>query len=115
MYSAGVGLEPVARSAAQTFAPDVSIIYEGGSIGSVAVGRILGIDDTVIQVNAECQTDAQHAGLAGPDRTRAPDLPRCCPVRSAWYLNTTLYGDDYTRPAARQMGSGGGHDPAGGS
>ena len=37
----GVGLSLLpAQLAQKTFAPDVSIIYEGGSIGSVAVGRI---------------------------------------------------------------------------
>ena len=114
----GVGLSLLpAQLAQKTFAPDVSIIYEGGSIGSVAVGRIpWGIDDTVIQVNAECQTDVLST-LGWLVQTGRVHLTYLGAAQCDRYgnLNTTLYGDDYTRPAARVSGSGGGHDLAVGS
>lgn len=114
----GVGLSLLpAQLAQKTFAPDIAIIYEGGSIGSVAVGRIpWGVDDTVIQANAECQTDVLGT-LGWLAQTGRVDLTFLGAAQCDRYgnLNTTLYGTDYTRPAARVSGSGGGHDLAVGS
>lgn len=114
----GVGLSLLpAQLAQKTFAPDVAIIYEGGSIGSTAVGRIpWGIDDTVIQVNAECQTDVLST-LGWLVQTGRVDLTYLGAAQCDRYgnLNTTMYGSDHTRPAARVSGSGGGHDLAVGS
>lgn len=111
----GVGLSLMpAQLAQKTFAPNSSIIYEGGSIGSVAVGRApWGIDDTVIQVNAECQTDVLST-LGWLAQTGRVDLTFLGAAQCDRYgnLNTTLYGSDYTNPEARVSGSGGGHDLA---
>ncbi len=75
-----------------------------------------GIDDTVIQVNAECQTDVLST-LGWLVQTGRVHLTYLGAAQCDRYgnLNTTLYGDDYTRPAARVSGSGGGHDLAVGS
>ena len=114
----GVGLSLLpAQLAQKTLAPDGSIIYEGGSLGSVAVGRIpWGIDDTVIQVNAECQTDVLST-LGWLVQTGRVYMTYLGAAQCDRYgnLNTTLYGSDYTHPAARVSGSGGGHDLAVGS
>lgn len=114
----GVGLSLLpAQLAQKTFAPDISIIYEGGSIGSVAVGRIpWGIDDTAIQVNAECQTDVLSTlgWLAQTGRVQLTFLGAAQCDRFG-NLNTTMYGADHSRPSARVSGSGGGHDLAVGS
>jgi glutaconate CoA-transferase subunit B len=113
---AGLSLLP-AQLAQKTFAPDITIIYEGGTVGSTAVGRApWGIDDTVIQANAECQTDIIST-LGWLAQTGRVDLTYLGAAQIDRYgnLNTTLYGSDYTNPAARVSGSGGGHDLAVGS
>lgn len=114
----GVGLSLLpAQLAQRTFAPNITIIYEGGSVGSAAVGRVpWGIDDTVIQANAECQTDVLST-LGWLAQTGRVDLTYLGAAQVDRYgnLNTTLYGADYTRPAARVSGSGGAHDLAVGS
>lgn len=111
----GIGLSLMpAQMAKHTIAPDLTIIYEGGSIGSTAVGRApWGIDDTVIQVNAECQTDLVTV-LGCLAQTGRVDLTYLGAAQIDRYgnVNTTLYGDDYTKPKARVSGSGGGHDLA---
>lgn len=114
----GVGLSLLpAQLAQKTFAPGITIIYEGGAVGSTAVGRVpWGIDDTVIQANAECQTDVLSTlgWLAQTGRVELTYLG-AAQVDKYGNLNTTLYGKDYTNPAARVSGSGGGHDLAVGS
>lgn len=114
----GVGLSLLpAQLAQRTFAPDVTIIYEGGSIGSKAVGRVpWGIDDTVIQVNAECQADVLST-LGWLCQSGRVDLSYLGAAQVDKYgnLNTTMRGTDHTRPVARVSGSGGGHDLAVGS
>jgi len=114
----GVGLSLLpAQLAQRTFAPDVVIIYEGGSIGSTPVGRVpWGVDDTVIQVNAECQTDLITT-LGFMAQTGRVDLTYLGAAQCDKYgnLNTTLRGTNYTKPVARVSGSGGGHDLAVGS
>ena len=114
----GVGLSLLpAQMAQKSFAPNITIIYEGGSIGSTPVGRVPWcIDDTVIQVNAECQTDVISA-LGWLAQTGRVDLTYLGAAQVDKYgnINTTLYGSDYTKPAARVSGSGGGHDLAIGS
>ena len=63
-----------------------------------------GIDDTVIQVNAECQTDVLST-LGWLVQTGRVHLTYLGAAQCDRYgnLNTTLYGDDYTRrrPAYR--------------
>lgn len=114
----GVGLSLLpAQLAQKTFAPGITIIYEGGTVGSTAVGRVpWGIDDTVIQANAECQTDVIST-LGWMAQTGRVDLTYLGAAQVDKYgnLNTTLYGNDYTKPAARVSGSGGAHDLAVGS
>src|ERR1035437_877233 len=114
----GVGLSLLpAQMAQKSFAPNITIIYEGGSIGSTPVGRVPWcIDDTVIQVNAECQTDVISA-LGWLAQTGRVDLTFLGAAQVDKYgnINTTLYGSDHTKPAARVSGSGGGHDLAIGS
>ncbi len=114
----GVGLSLLpAQLAQRTYAPGITIIYEGGAVGSTAVGRVpWGIDDTVIQANAECQTDVIST-LGWLAQTGRVDLTYLGAAQVDRYgnLNTTLYGEDYTRPAARVSGSGGAHDLAVGS
>lgn len=111
----GIGLSLLpAQMAKHTIAPNISIIYEGGSIGSTAVGRApWGIDDTVIQVNAECNSDLVTV-LGCLTQTGRVDLTYLGAAQVDRYanINTTLYGDDYTRPKARVSGSGGAHDLA---
>jgi len=114
----GVGLSLLpAQLAQRTFAPEIVIIYEGGSIGSTPVGRVpWGVDDTVIQANAECQTDLITT-LGFLAQTGRVDVTYLGAAQCDKYgnLNTTMRGTDYTRPAARVSGSGGGHDLAVGS
>ncbi len=111
----GIGLSLMpAQMAKLTIAPNLTIIYEGGSIGSTAVGRApWGIDDTVIQVNAECNSDLVTV-LGCLTQSGRVDLTYLGAAQIDRYanINTTLYGKDYTRPAARVSGSGGGHDLA---
>lgn len=113
----GIGLSLLpAQMAKRLTTPDINIIYEGGVIDATVIGRApWGIDDSVIQVNAECQTDlvSTLGWLAQTDRVDitylgAAQIDRYCNI------NTTLYGD-YTNPTARVSGSGGGHDLAVGS
>lgn len=114
----GVGLSLLpAQLAQRTFAPDIAIVYEGGSIGSTPVGRVpWGVDDTVIQSNAECQTDLITT-LGCLAQTGRVDVTYLGAAQCDKYanLNTTIRGNDYTRPTARISGSGGGHDLAVGS
>jgi glutaconate CoA-transferase subunit B len=114
----GVGLSLLpAQLAQKTFAPNITIIYEGGTIGSTPVGRVPWcIDDTVIQANAECHTDVLSAlgWLAQSGRVDLTFLG-AAQVDRFGNINTTLYGADYTKPAARVTGSGGAHDLAIGS
>ena len=114
----GVGLSLLpAQMAQKSFAPNITIIYEGGSIGATPVGRVPWcIDDTVIQANAECQTDVISA-LGWLAQTGRVDMTFLGAAQVDKYgnINTTLYGEDYTRPAARVSGSGGAHDLAIGS
>lgn len=113
----GVGLSLLpAQLAQKTFAPDITIIYEGGSIGSTPVGRVpAGVDDTVIMVNAECQTDLVTT-LGFLAQTGRVDLTVLGAAQADKYgnLNSTLHGD-FCKPTARVSGSGGAHDLAVGS
>jgi glutaconate CoA-transferase subunit B len=111
----GIGLSLLpAQLANKTRTPDINIIYESGIIDPIAVGRVpWGVDDSVIQVNAECHTEIINTlgWLAQTGRVEitylgAAQIDRFC------NLNTTLYGSDYTNPATRVSGSGGGHDLA---
>lgn len=114
----GIGLSLLpALLAKKTTAPNISVIYEGGAIGSTAVGRApWGVDDTVIQVNAECCTDLVSV-LGCLTQNGRIDLTflGAAQVDKFGNLNTTLYGEDYCRPTARVSGSGGAHDLAVGS
>jgi len=114
----GVGLSLLpAQLAQKTFAPDITIIYEGGTVGSTAIGRVpWGVDDTVIQANAECQTDLLTT-LGWLAQTGRVDLTYlgAAQVDKFGNLNTTMYGSDHTSPLTRISGSGGAHDLAVGS
>jgi len=114
----GVGLSLLPAQLAQRMGfPDIKIVYEGGSIGATPVGRVpWGIDDTVIQVNAECETDVITT-LGCMAQGGRVDLTYLGAAQCDRYgnLNTTLRGTDFSRPAARVSGSGGAHDLAVGS
>jgi len=114
----GVGLSLLpAQLAQKTKSPDIAIVYEGGSIGATPAGRVpWGIDDTVIQVNAECETDVITT-LGCMAQGGRVDLTYLGAAQCDRFgnLNTTLRGTDFTRPAARVSGSGGAHDLAVGS
>lgn len=114
----GVGLSLLpAQLAQRLIAPDMTIIYEGGSVGATAVNRVpWGIDDSVIQANAECQTDLIST-LGYMAQTGRVDLTFLGAAQIDRYgnLNTTMYGDDINNPAVRISGSGGAHDLAVGS
>jgi glutaconate CoA-transferase subunit B len=114
----GVGLSLLpAQMAQKSFAPNITVIYEGGSIGATPVGRVPWcIDDTVIQANAECQTDLLSAlgWLAQSGRVDLTFLG-AAQIDKFGNINSTLYGRNFARPAARVSGSGGAHDLAIGS
>lgn len=109
----GLSLLP-ALLAKYTIAPNMTIIYESGIIGSTAVGRAPWcIDDTVIQANAECAADLPtvlgcllQSGRVDLSYLGAGQIDRYANI------NSTLYGEDYTRPKVRLPGSGGAHDLA---
>lgn len=114
----GIGLSLLpALLAKQTTTPDISIIYEGGGIGSTAVGRPpWGVDDTALQADAECCTDLVSVLGCLTQRGRI-DLTFLGAAQVDRYgnVNTTLFGKDHTRPKTRVSGSGGAHDLAVGS
>ncbi len=114
----GVGLSLLpAQLAQKTMSPDITIVYEGGSIGATPVGRVpWGIDDTVIQANAECETDVVTT-LGCMAQGGRVDLTYLGAAQCDRYgnLNTTVRGRDFMRPAVRLPGSGGAHDLAVGS
>lgn len=114
----GVGLSLLpAQLAQRLYAPDITIIYEGGTIGATVVGGLpWGVDVTCIQANAECHTDVVGT-LGWLCQKGKVELTYLGAAQADKYgnLNTTLRGDDYLRPAARISGSGGAHDLAIGS
>lgn len=114
----GVGLSLLPSQLAQKlYAPEITIIYEGGVIGSTAVGNIpWGIDATCIQVNAECQTDVLST-LGWLTQSGRVDLSYLGAAQIDKYgnINTTLRGENYTQPDVRVSGSGGAHELAVGS
>jgi glutaconate CoA-transferase, subunit B len=115
----GVGLSLLPSQLAQKlYAPEITIIYECGIIGSTAVGNKVpwGIDVACLQVNAECQTDI-YSTLGWLAQTGRVDLTYLGAAQIDKYgnINTTLHGKNHTRPTARVSGSGGSHDLAVGS
>lgn len=114
----GVGLSLLpAQIAQKTHAPDLIIVYEGGNIGSTPVGRVpWGVDDTVVQANADCQTDLVTT-LGCMAQTGRVDLTLLGAAQVDKYgnSNATLRGSDFNNPVARVSGSGGAHDLAVGS
>ena len=114
----GVGLSLLpAQLAHLLHAPDMTIIYEGGSIGSTVVGGApMGVDVTCIQANAECQTDVIST-LGWLTQSGRVDLTYLGAAQIDKYgnINTTLRGMDFFQPVTRISGSGGAHDLAVGS
>lgn len=111
----GVGLSLLpAQLAKALHAPEIVIIYEGGSIGATPKGRVpWGVDDTVVQTDAECQTDliTTLGCLVTSGRVELCYLGAAqCDMYGN--LNTTMRGTDHENPQVRISGSGGAHDLA---
>ena len=120
----GLGQQP-ALLALETHAPGIVIAYEGGQIAPTQIGRAaVGIDDSVLQADAECQTDLLHTLgwlTAAPishsnPRGRRTDwtLLGAGQVDKYGNINSTVIGN-YYHPRIRFPGSGGAHDLATGA
>jgi glutaconate CoA-transferase subunit B len=110
----GIGLPTVAVALARrTVAPDVQLVYEAGVYGAAPSRAPLSIGDPCLVTGAVAtmgmpelfgyylQAGRIDVGFLGAAQ-----------IDAAGNLNTTVIGDDYTRPKVRLPGSGGACDIA---
>jgi glutaconate CoA-transferase, subunit B len=105
----GIGLPSEAANLARaTHAPNLVLIYESGTIGAKPAGLPLSIGDGILAETADAVVSVPEIFnyWLQPGRIDIGFLG-AAQIDRHGNINTTVIGDDYTRPAVRLPGAGG--------